>query len=593
MRVAKKRTVKNKLLGINNLTIILLARQYYQVLMPAKKSHRVVLWVAFLVCSAVIAGQLLYPLDRAVPLAFVNDRMVGLSHHNTMAKLLTEQFDMTKVKLTVEGGKSVEYSLKATGAEPNTERMIEQLSDYPFWQKLIPFSIVWQVRQLKSMDVYYADAILRQFSQKSSQQLSFPAANARLAIKDGALVATSEKSGREVTSDQVHAVLAEAKMQLGATTTVAVPAKYLRAKHSMAKFAEIRMQAEAALKRPVAVKADGRVFTPDKSETASWLVLDTAADGGVTLRADAERIAAYVASINQQVGTPAGQTNITIVDGRETGRTTGHAGTAIDSQRLTDEIAAYLLNGEGTAPLTAQFVPVQPSVIFNNRYTATQAGLQAYLDDIGKSRNVRVMVQQLDGERWAASTRANESTPSGSTYKLYVALMLFDKMKKGEVSWNDPMLDTTVNTCFDRMTIASTNPCAEKWLAEWGYDTINNFIYAHGFSGGTTFTHPLAKHTTAADLTKYMIGLNDGSLVNEPYRSRLLHSLSVHPYRYGIPTGSKGRVYDKVGFLWDYIHDTAIVQHPRGTYIMTIMTRGQSYAAIASITREIEKIMYP
>jgi len=52
-------------------------------------------------------------------------------------------------------------------------------------------------------------------------------------------------------------------------------------------------------------------------------------------------------------------------------------------------------------------------------------------------------------------------------------------------------------------------------------------------------------------------------------------------------------VHDKVGFLWDYVHDTAIVNHPKGNYVMTIMTKGQSYAAIAAVTREVERIMYP
>jgi len=147
--------------------------------------------------------------------------------------------------------------------------------------------------------------------------------------------------------------------------------------------------------------------------------------------------------------------------------------------------------------------------------------------------------------------------------------------------------------CFERMTVASTNPCAEKWIAIFGREYINNFIYARGFSSGTSFTTGSANQTTAADLTKYMIGLNDGTLVSGANRDRLLSSLGRHPYRYGIPTGSAGVVHDKVGFLWDYVHDAAIVQHPRGTYIMTIMTKGQSYAAIATATREIERIMYP
>ena len=124
-------------------------------------------------------------------------------------------------------------------------------------------------------------------------------------------------------------------------------------------------------------------------------------------------------------------------------------------------------------------------------------------------------------------------------------------MNKGIVQWDDPMLDTTVSTCFDRMTIASTNPCAESWLARAGRSNVNQYLYDLGFSTGTTFTHPVATHTTANDLQKIMLGIYHGSLIDGANKERLLRSLSTHPYGYGIPTGSSGKVWDKVGFLWD------------------------------------------
>lgn len=589
-----KATYKNKRFPrLSNLTIILLASQYYQMVMPDKKSHRIMIWVAFLMCAGILALQFSYPLDRMMPFAAVGDKKVAFATHDEMAQYLTEKFDSTKVKLVVDGGKSVEYAVKIAGAEPNTEQMINYLSEYPFWQRFIPLSLLWQMPRIHDADVYYANVILRRFSTENSAKLSFPATNARLALQDGRLVATPETPGYEVTDEQVRSALNKARLELGATTTLKVPAKKLMAAHPMAEFTAVRVQAEAALARKIVIKAGDKTFTPDKTETAAWLILDTAADGKVALRTDIGRIKAYIASINKQVGTAAGQTNISIVDGRETGRATGTLGHSIDDNLLSDQLTVFMLQGVGASPFVAQFVDIQPSVIFNNRYTATQEGLQAYVDDVSQSRNARIVIRQLDGGGWTASARANESTVSASTYKLFVSLMLFDKMKKGEIGWNDSILDTNVTTCFDRMTIASTNPCAEEWLRQWGRSNVNEFVYAHGFSTGTSFTNPVANHTTAADLTKYMIGLNDGSLVGEPYRSRLLHSLSVHPYRYGIPTGSRGTVHDKVGFLWDYVHDTAIVHHPRGTYVMTIMTKGQSYAAIAAITREVERIMYP
>ena len=166
-------------------------------------------------------------------------------------------------------------------------------------------------------------------------------------------------------------------------------------------------------------------------------------------------------------------------------------------------------------------------------------------------------------------------------------------MDKGKIHWDDPWLDTTVSVCFDRMTIASTNPCAEAWIDKAGRDNLNKFLWDRGFSHGTTFTNPEATHTTANDLKKFMIGLDTGSLIDGAHRDRLLHSLSVHPYRSGVPAGSAGKVWDKVGFLWDYVHDAAIVHHPKGKYVIIVMTKGYSYAKIAEITREAEEIMYP
>jgi len=568
------------------------SRHYYYY-MPNKKHHRVLIWVVFLVTSMIIALQLLYPLDRALPLAQINQTRVGWSNHDTMAKMLVERFDKTKIKLTIGKDKAVVYPLKVAGSEPNIEAMITKLSDYPLWLRYIPFSVFWPPAPIKTADISYSSRVLTEFSQARSQELSFEPTSARLAIKDGTLVATTDKAGSTVSADSVRNILKKTSFTLGKTTTVVVPTQRTEAPMTMDDFAAVRAQAEAALGRVLRISAGSEVFTPSRTVVASWFVIGSDDKGMPTLTVDPARVAAYLAEMNAKVGTPAGQTNVSIVNGRETGRTLGATGRAINQELLIPELSEYLLQGTGHSPFEAPFMDVAPGIIYNNKYTATQEGLQAYVNDISTSRNVRISIQQLDGGRWAASARAQESTPSASTFKLFVSLMLFDKMDKGETNWSDPMLDTTVSGCFDRMTIASTNPCAYQWLDTWGRDNVNAFVYAHGFSQGTSFTNPLATHTTAADLTNFMIGLNNGTLVKEPYRSRLLHNLFIHPYQEGIPSGSAGIVHNKVGFLWDYVHDTAIVQHPRGTYVMTVMTKGQSYRAIAGITREVERIMYP
>ncbi len=551
------------------------------------------LWIVGVVSCLIVIAQLLYPIDRGLPMARIAGRSLAMASHNEIASVLTDQFDKTKLKLAVGNDKTVEFTLKSAGAELNTEVMINSLSQYPFWQRLIPGSILWQAGQLSIASVYYTSTPFKEFIDTRSKELTFPAQNAGLMIKDGQLQATEAVSSSEVNSSALQQVISLSSIVLGQTTTIEAPSKRHPAVRTSKDLASVRQQAETVLAHSVVIVAADKKFLPDRTELASWIVLSTNSTGDVALSIDKEKIKTYLTQINSQVGTPAGQTDISIVDGREVGRTPGVAGRAIAIDALADQLADSMLVSPPVVELTAQFIETQPSIIFNSKYTATQPGLQAYIDDLASAKNMHIIIQQLDGNRWSASARASESIPSGSTYKLYVALVLFDKIDKGEIHWEDPMLDTTVAGCFERMTVASTNPCAESWIAQFGRQYINDFIYARGFSTGTSFTTGSANQTTAEDLNKFMTGLNDGTLISGANRDRLLDSLGRHPYRYGIPTGSKGTVHDKVGFLWDYVHDTAIVNHPNGNYIMTIMTKGQSYSAIAAATREIERIMYP
>ena len=72
----------------------------------------------------------------------------------------------------------------------------------------------------------------------------------------------------------------------------------------------------------------------------------------------------------------------------------------------------------------------------------------------------------------------------------------------------------------------------------------------------------------------------------------LLEKMNRQIYRQGVPSGTDAKVYDKVGFLWDYVHDAAIVRHPKGTYVIVVMTKGASYQRIAEITKQVERILY-
>jgi beta-lactamase class A len=76
--------------------------------------------------------------------------------------------------------------------------------------------------------------------------------------------------------------------------------------------------------------------------------------------------------------------------------------------------------------------------------------------------------------------------------------------------------------------------------------------------------------------------------LSEPSRARLLDVMKRQVYRNGVPAGVNGVVADKVGFLDGILNDAAIVYSPKGVYVISIMSNGSSWGAIASVARAID-----
>lgn len=565
-------------------------RHHYFRLMPDKARHRAALWTVFWLIAGVLVVQLIYPLDRSRPLTLWQGQARGGVDELSLAVEINQAFVATTIKLTANGI-STEVPLSSFGAEPATATTVNQLVDYPFWQRYIPLSLFWPHR-VDEAAVIYTNLIAQSTCQESAAELSRPATDATLRLEDGQLVATDDVAGWQIDAVKLCRQITQQQLRLGGIIEVTPSVEPIRAEKTADDFRDVRAQADQALAKNLVFVHQDRQFSAEASQRASWLKLNDAA-GQTRLGVDRAKLGDYLEELNDEIGRPAGQTNVRVVNGVEVERVVGRTGQAIDYQAVIAQVEQQLLGAAPAAVITLTLEDVAPSIIYNNRYTASQAGLQAYVRDAAEQYNAHIAVQQLDGNLWRAAARETESLPSASTYKLYVAARVFADMEAGHLTWGDRLLDTSVSVCFDRMMIASTNPCAEEWIRQFGREALNRYLYEQGLSRGTTFTSPIAVHTTAADLTRFMVRLDRGELFGDIYKQRLLAAIGNHPYPFGIPAGSVGRVYDKVGFLWDYVHDAAIVEHPHGRYAMTIMTKGQSYARIASITREVERIMYP
>lgn len=537
-----------------------------------------------------VCVQLIYPYDTALPFAAAFSRGVGGKTSNELAASFQTQFEASSLELRT-GSHASTRKLSVLGATLNSERMAKSLTTYEWWQRLIPLSLVWLRPEVDTLDITMNGKRVAAQAEVLAGELSYTATSASIAVDGDHLKVVNAQPGRTVTADDVrHAIMTSAYQDT--LTKVTVAGTELKPERLDRDIAEATRVASDALARELTIEVRDRgSYIPDKALRASWLTIEM--EGAeVRVAANKDAVRQYVQALNTTLKTDAIATKVVVTDGIEVSRTPGTAGAALDIDALTEWLAQALIDNGAAATTTVQLEPVAPTVVYTRTYTHSQAGLRAYVGYATSTQNVRMVVQQLDGTGWSASGRADESIPSASTYKLYVMLRVFDDINSGALGWNDAMLDTTAGGCFERTIVPSTNPCAEEWIRRYGRTTLTDYIHAKGFSNGTGFTFSDATHTTAGDLATYLVGLHNGTLVSGNNRDMLLEKMGRQLYRTGIPAGTKGWTQDKVGFLWDYIHDAAIVHNPKGTYVLVVMTKGYSYGYIANVARQIDTILY-
>lgn len=455
----------------------------------------------------------------------------------------------------------------------------------------MPFSLLWIRPEVKEVHVVFDEEQLKVAVADAAGSMKADPKNGTVGINEaGEVTVTEAEDGISVKAENLAKALKTGQYELDGTTIPVVPDRTKPAVTNQM-IQGVKDKITTVLGKQLVIKNSldkNAEHTPDKANVASWIKIGD----DLSLTLDEGKIAGYLNQVAKPQLAQAGTTKVTLVDGRETGRVNAPEGRGVSLALMTADISKALF-GSGPTTVTIQFSAIAPQVSFNRTYSNSQAGLQAYIAEVTSRGNIEVAVQQLSGPGWSASGGASKSVVAASTYKLFISSVLFDKINASEMGWGDPILGTNIDGCLRNTIVLSANNCPEQWLAQWGRANVNNTLYAKGFSRATTFTHPSASHTSASDLQKLLIGLEGRTLFNSSDAGKLIDLMKQQVYRKGIPAGSRGVVADKVGFLWDYLNDAAIVYHPRGTYTLVILTKGESWGKIAEITRQIESIMYP
>ncbi len=360
-------------------------------------------------------------------------------------------------------------------------------------------------------------------------------------------------------------------------------------------YEPLRAQAENAISKdiyfmlPIGNRLDK--FTTSAKERASLLDVVKNEDGKFSLTLKDDEMSKLFSTLEEKVKKEPGVTVVKTINGEEVGRSVGIDGWGLNFDDYKSQMFAKMFDDNSGVEIGLKLRSIPPVIRYEREFTNSNKGLQSYLDEVTKGKNISVSVQQLSGEFWSAESNGNKRMTSASTYKLFMAQFVMNKIDNGQLGWGSSALGTNVDGCMYNMIVRSANDCPEYWLSVYGRNSINSYLQSVGYESVFSNSGQVAS-TTANSLRKILTNLYFGDNFSAGNANKLRELMASQIYRQGIPSGTQHRVADKVGFLDGVLNDAGIVYHPKGDYVLVIMTEGESWAKIAEITREIERIMY-
>ena len=557
--------------------------------------RKVLLLVSASLIGVLLLVQLVYPGDRTLPGTMLAEHNITGWTKPDIEKLATELYETSTIEVGGSHKTMLARSLSAVGVSIDMKAVAEETTEYPLWLRFIPTSLFWYGREHEAFSGAVDQDRLDIFVAESESSFVIKPEHAKLAVEGAQVKVVDEVRGATLSADEFKQGVKGIAYRLGGPTVLDVKFSYSEPAIKKGDLSTLQQKAQAIVNAPIKLTFEHTSEAVTSETLASWLVFhqdeaEMVDDIAIDINNDMALQFVHT-SFDKVVAKPAGVTEVYLTDGVEQSRTTGPDGRAVDEAATRAALTEALL-GEGTTDIALPARAVPATVKKHHTFTKSQRGLQAYVNSLADEGNIRVSVTQLGGNGWAASYRGNEQTVAASTYKVYVVAYALNQIAEGELSYDDQINGTSFRECISRTIINSDNSCPEAMIAKFGRSTLNDFLYARGYSRATTFTSAGAAQTTANDLVRAMIEIERGMLVKAGERDFMLGLMRAQTYRQGVPAGSSATVADKVGFLNGYLNDAAIVYHSGGTYVLSVMTDGLSWGKIAEITRKIEGIMY-
>lgn len=553
------------------------------------KLKRIGTWSLLIILTSIVV-QILYPRGRSMPFARLDSYgHLGFADSQQILGAFND-FDQRIVTVHTHS-KDITTGYKDLGVQIDPELVVNKMTNYPIGMRLVPFSILFYGNK-----TYYSERTINQ-----SQLDQFVRDVVALASKNpvDALVNLDNEKFKVTTSQEGYAYKSSAlksavlgsslanKAQIVFTPTILYP------NITSAEASQKASIMQQRIGNSIQINADGKTMNIDKNILKNWVLITNRPDNKtIDIVFDKSKVIDSIKPLISMVNYQPTNSVTTILNGNSVGRNEGASGRSLDFYKLVQSVQD-LASSPATGSIEANVRTLPSPEVIDRKYTKDNLGIQSLINYWSSSHSkaqYSVGFRTLNG-RIEANLNPNRLFPAVGFHKVYIAGLIYNRVHAGSINMNSLITsDQTVAICLDKMVVNSEETCTNLLGNIIGWSASDTLLSSQGLNS-TTLTQG-ASLTTVNDSVEWLDKLNHGAITTFADANSIKTLMSRQALRTGIPAGSLGiRVDNKSGSYGRIVNDMAIVYHPGGNYILSVMSEGGSYAQIAELAKEINKVM--
>ena len=383
------------------------------------------------VCIFVIGFQLVYPKDLTLPFTRLDNRPVGMIREDKVAKLVGAGYSDARIATTIRD-KIVTTPLKETGLKIDLKKINNQLTEYPWYWRVVPFSsAILGLNRSVSVEHYIDQKEFTAYADKLSKRCLVVPKNAGVVIENDEVRLSRAASGSKCEASNLTKQFMSVRLS-GKETEVTILPTDVQPKRLDKDVQDVLDEARGLVEHEITLSVVGKTYKIDKEKLVSWLLFseDSKTDK-LTVSISPDSVKAYLETIRKEAQIEPGTTVVSLRDGMEVSRTRGATGRKLDKTTTAKDLIKKITTGGGE--LQATTTVLSPNLKYVRSYSKTPKGLQVLLDDLVKGRDMAISVRRLGDS--GVSANGDKKYHPASTYKLLVAYSVLKRIDAGSLDW--------------------------------------------------------------------------------------------------------------------------------------------------------------